>query len=193
MGCGAAEDTQEEEEEEEEEEEGLAKHVAADRERERERFPFRSLIPGRGCSPQIESGRSLTKRASREWHFCPNLAIVAHKGIIPRADQEKEEESDSVPFALHTDRVTPAPAFHPPPSDTFPLISLLFSGGGEDSTFSRAVLIQVSFLCLVADEDADTRVAAVAGRRRRRAGPRRHRRQQPAARGGAGALPVSER
>ena len=49
-----------------------------------------------------------------------------------------------------------------------------------------------SLLPFFADEDADTRVAALVGRRR--AGPRRRRRQRPApARDGAGALPVSTR
>ena len=48
-----------------------------------------------------------------------------------------------------------------------------------------------SLLPLFADEDADTRVAALVGRR---AGPRRRRRLRPGpARDGAGALPVSTR
>ena len=45
-------------------------------------------------------------------------------------------------------------------------------------------------ISLVADEDADTRVAALVGRR---AGPRRRRRQRPRQHISAGALPVSTR
>ena len=51
-------------------------------------------------------------------------------------------------------------------------------------------LISNPLLSLIADEDADTRVAALVGRR---AGPHRHRRQRPDANDGAGALPVSTR
>ena len=86
-----AEDT---EEEEEEEEEGLAKHLGeADGEaggrwwgnggREIfDKFNFQSR-----SSPSSFSTNGIWPFVDKEgeWHFCPNLAIVAHKGIIPRA------------------------------------------------------------------------------------------------------------